>query len=65
VLGRLRDGVDALAITRDGEEDGRRWEIAIPDVVPDVLKMPDAFSSRRVEGQQRLANRSSPTRFAP
>ena len=49
VLGRLRDGVNRAAVAFDRDETGRRRRIAIPDVVPHDLKVPDTLAGLRVE----------------
>jgi hypothetical protein len=54
LLGGLRDGVDRVAVAGDGDERGRRGEIAIPDVMMDALEVPEAFACGCVEGEQRV-----------
>ena len=40
LLGGLGDGVNRLAVMHHRQQHGRRWEIAILDVVMDALEMP-------------------------
>ena len=54
MLGRLRHGIDALPVAHDSHERRWRWEIAIPDVVLDRLKMPDALAGVRIEREERV-----------
>ena len=53
-FGDLRDGVDrATAVTHRDQIRGRR-EVAIPNVVPDELEMPDALACLRLEHDERV-----------
>ena len=54
VLGRLRDGVDRLAVAPDRDEARRRGRVAIPDVVAHELEVPDELSRVGVEREQRV-----------
>ena len=54
-LGDLGDSVDSLAVPPEGDEVRRRSQIAVPHVMPHKLKMPDSLASRRVEGDQAIA----------
>jgi hypothetical protein len=54
LLGGLGDGVDAPAVAIDSDERGRSGEVAIPDVVMDSLKMPEAAAGGGVEGEERV-----------
>src|SRR6516165_10156621 len=44
LLGRFSDGIDGATFAFDGKQDGRRGEVAVPDVVMDALKMPQALA---------------------
>ena len=48
-LGDLRHGIHGLAPARHGDEHRRGREVAIPEVVPEHLIMPDALAGARVE----------------
>ena len=52
LFGSLRDGVDRFAVALHGEQYGGRGKIAVPDIVMDALKMPEAFSGAGVESDQ-------------
>ena len=54
LFGGLRDGVDGLAVALDGEQNGRRREVAVPEVVMHGLKMPEAFAGSGVECEQAI-----------
>ncbi len=51
LLGGLRDCVDLLPIVRHRDQRWRRWEIAVPNIVMDALKMPDTLAGFSVERQ--------------
>ena len=52
LLGRLGHGCNGFSIVLDGEKNGRRGKIAIPNIVMHALKVPEALAGFRVEGQQ-------------
>ena len=48
----VRDCIHALAMTHDFDEGRRRRQSAIPQIVPQGFKMPDAFAGVRLQRQQ-------------
>ena len=52
LFGRLRYGVDFPGFALDGEQYGGARKIAIPDVVVDALKMPEALAGFGVQGDE-------------
>ena len=54
VLGRERDCVNGPPITLHRHERRRRRDVAVPDVVMDILEMPQPLPRPRVEREQRV-----------
>ena len=54
LFGRLGHGVDFLSVTVHGHQDWRRGKIAIPNVVPHSLKMPEALSGLCLQRDQAI-----------
>src|SRR5260221_2718844 len=54
LLAGLRDGIDPLSVAGNGDEARGGGEIAVPEVVPHGLEMPDPVSSGGVEGEERV-----------
>jgi hypothetical protein len=52
LLGGLRHGVHHFAVVLYGDEAGRSGEIAIPEIVSDSLKVPDALAGVGFQRQQ-------------
>src|SRR5579864_5170937 len=51
LLSGLRDRINSLAIVRHRDECRRRWKIAVPQIVPHALEMPDAFAGFGIQRQ--------------
>ncbi len=49
-LGSLGHGVDGAALVHDTNQDGRRGQVVVPQVVVHGLEVPDALAGLRVEG---------------
>ena len=54
LFGCLGDGIHSLAVALHGDQAGRRRKIAVPQIVPDALEMPDSLAGCGVQGQQRV-----------
>src|ERR1035438_2243539 len=52
LLGGLRQGVYGFAVADEIEEHGRRWKVAVPDVVMHALEVPDALAGGGIEREQ-------------
>lgn len=52
LLGRLRHRIHALSIVLHRYQRRRRWEVAVPYIMVDSLKVPDKFPCVAIEGQQ-------------
>src|SRR5262249_46647955 len=50
----LSQRVYSSATSANGHERWRRWQVAIPDVVPDCLEVPDALAGIRFQSQERV-----------
>src|SRR5262245_14692652 len=54
-LGDLGDGINQAPLFLDGDEAGCRWQITIPKIVLDHLKMPNTFASFCLQRDQRIS----------
>jgi len=54
-LGEAGDGIDAFTVADDGDEVRRGADVEVPDVVADVLEMPEALARESVEGEDAVA----------
>ena len=49
VLGGLSHGIDHMAVVHDGYQTRRRRKVAIPQIVPHILEMPDTLPCFGIE----------------
>ena len=59
-LPHARDHIDAFSLARDRHEIRWRAHIEVPNVVPHILKMPEAFPRQHIEREHTVAEQIIP-----
>ena len=64
-LGDLSYGIDPETMSFNGDEVWWGWDIPIPDIVTEFLKMPEAFSGKGIESDEAVGKEIVPAMVHP